>query len=183
MVCVFGVGGGGVCLCLTNALWPRSKPRAWAPEFSQSRQQPVKVWKAHLKGIRCCTFSLCAINVKIWFLQILSFGLPWWLSGKETSCHCRSYRFNPWSGTIPHAERPLSLCTTTVEPALQSPGTATTEPMCHYRSPHALEPVFCNKSRHCNVKPMHHNQRVFSTLVATREKPAQQGRSSIAKNE
>ena len=27
--------------------------------------------------------------------------LPWWLSGKESSCHCRRCRFNPWAGKIP----------------------------------------------------------------------------------
>ena len=30
-------------------------------------------------------------------------GLPWWLSGKESTCHCRRHRFSPWSGKIPHA--------------------------------------------------------------------------------
>ena len=24
------------------------------------------------------------------------FGLPWWLSGKESACHCRRHRFDPW---------------------------------------------------------------------------------------
>ena len=28
-------------------------------------------------------------------------GLPWWLSGKESACQCRRYRFNPWVGKIP----------------------------------------------------------------------------------
>ena len=29
-------------------------------------------------------------------------GLPWWLSGKESICQCRSHEFNPWCGKIPH---------------------------------------------------------------------------------
>ena len=28
-------------------------------------------------------------------------GLPWWLRGKESTCQCRRYRFNPWIGKIP----------------------------------------------------------------------------------
>ena len=28
-------------------------------------------------------------------------GLPWWLSGKESSCQCRWCRFDPWFGKIP----------------------------------------------------------------------------------
>ena len=27
-------------------------------------------------------------------------GLPWWLSGKESTCQCRRCRFNPWAGKI-----------------------------------------------------------------------------------
>ena len=28
-------------------------------------------------------------------------GLPWWLSGKESTCQCRRSRFDPWVGKIP----------------------------------------------------------------------------------
>ena len=28
-------------------------------------------------------------------------GLPWWLSGKETACHCRRHRFDPWIRKTP----------------------------------------------------------------------------------
>ena len=52
--------------------------------------------------------------------------LPWWLSGKESSCRWR-HEFDPWSRKIPYAAEQLSLCTTTIEPALWSPGTANTE--------------------------------------------------------
>ena len=27
--------------------------------------------------------------------------LPWWLSGKESTCHYRWHRFDPWAGKIP----------------------------------------------------------------------------------
>jgi len=45
-------------------------------------------------------------------------GLPWWFSGKESTCQCRRHGFNPWSREIPHAMEQLSPCTTTVEPVL-----------------------------------------------------------------
>ena len=38
------------------------------------------------------------------------FGLPLWLSGKESTCQCRRHRFDPWSGKIPRATEQLSLC-------------------------------------------------------------------------
>ena len=28
-------------------------------------------------------------------------GLPWWLSGKESTCQCRSLGFKPWVGKTP----------------------------------------------------------------------------------
>ena len=29
-------------------------------------------------------------------------GLPWRLSGQESTCQCQRHRFDPWSGRIPH---------------------------------------------------------------------------------
>ena len=29
------------------------------------------------------------------------FGVPWWLSSKESTCQCRRPGFNPWVGKIP----------------------------------------------------------------------------------
>ena len=55
-------------------------------------------------------------------------GLPWWLSGKESSCQCRRHGFNPRSGTIPHdAGQLLSLCSRACEPQLLSPCAVTTK--------------------------------------------------------
>ena len=42
-------------------------------------------------------------------------GLSRWLRGKESACQCRTHRFDPWSGKIPHAEELLSLYATTTE--------------------------------------------------------------------
>ena len=33
-------------------------------------------------------------------VQLLS-GLPWWLSGKESTCQCRRCGFKPWVGKMP----------------------------------------------------------------------------------
>ena len=38
-----------------------------------------------------------------WNYAKLETGLPWWLSGKESSNQCRSHRFDPSSRNIPHA--------------------------------------------------------------------------------
>ena len=38
-------------------------------------------------------------------------GLPWWPRGWESTRQCRGYRFDPWSGKIPHALGQRSLCT------------------------------------------------------------------------
>ena len=45
-------------------------------------------------------------------------GLPWWFSGKESSCQCRRHELAPWPGKIPHAAEKLSLCATAIEPVL-----------------------------------------------------------------
>ena len=44
--------------------------------------------------------------------------IPWWLSGKESTCQCRRQGFDPWSGKISHAVEQLSLGATTTEPVL-----------------------------------------------------------------
>ena len=54
-------------------------------------------------------------------------GLPWWLSGKESACQCRRHRLDPWSGKIPHATEQLIPCATTIEPVLLNLGVKTTE--------------------------------------------------------
>ena len=34
--------------------------------------------------------------------------LPWWLRGEDSTCQCRRYRSDSWSGKIPHAAEQLS---------------------------------------------------------------------------
>ena len=65
---------------------------------------------------------------------------------------------DPWSRKISHALGQLSLCTTTIETELLSPGATTTEHMSHNNwSPHTPEPMFHNKRSHFNKKPAHRN--------------------------
>ena len=54
-------------------------------------------------------------------------GFPWWLSSKESACQCRRHGFVVRLGRIPHDVKQLSLCTTAIEPVLQSLETSTTE--------------------------------------------------------
>ena len=68
-------------------------------------------------------------------------GLPWWLSGEESTCQCRRHRFDPWSGKIPHAAEQLSPCATTTglcsgawEMQLLSPRVANSEARVPYSS-------------------------------------------------
>ena len=48
-----------------------------------------------LKSLLCQQYSE-GVNILYVF-----FGLPWWLSDKESSCRFRKHRFDPWSGNIP----------------------------------------------------------------------------------
>ena len=81
--------------------------------------------------------------------------------------------FNPWSAKIPDGVEQLNPCATTTYPVLQSPRAATKKPVC-------LEPVLCNKGRHCSEKAM----QLESSHHAPSElekKPTQQQRPSTAK--
>ena len=84
--------------------------------------------------------------------NIIQRRLPWWLSDKESTCQCRSPRFDPWSRKIPHAMWQLSPWATTPEPVLQSPRAIT--PEARDLEPHALQ-----QRSHRDEKPMHCNQR------------------------
>ena len=62
---------------------------------------------------------------------MISVGLPWWLSGEESTCQCRGHRFGPWSKKISHATGQLSPDAPTIKPVLRSLGSRTTELMSH----------------------------------------------------
>ena len=75
--------------------------------------------------------------------------LPWWLSGKESTCQCRRHRLDPRSRKIPHASEQLSPCTT-IEPVLWCLGATwrTTEAHVCYGA-HAPQQ---EKSNHSNLR-------------------------------
>ena len=85
----------------------------------------------------------------LYTIRINVTGLPWWLSGKESSCQCRRHRCSPWPGKTPHATGQLSPWATTTELVLSSPGATTSDA----HSPSS------NEKSHRNEKPAHHNQR------------------------
>ena len=39
---------------------------------------------------------LASTSLQSWPRPLLSNGLPWWLNGKESSCQCRRFGFDPW---------------------------------------------------------------------------------------
>ena len=95
-------------------------------------------------------------------------GLPWRLRGKDSTCQCRRHRFHPRTGKVLHAAEQLSPCTATIQPVLQRPGAAPTEPMGrNYWSANALEPVL--------------RRETAAPLTTAREKPAHQRRPRTAK--
>ena len=102
-------------------------------------------------------------------IKLVSLGLPWWLSGKESTCQLRRHGFHPWFRKIPQAMEQLSTCATTIEPALYSPGATTTRAP----APQQEQPPRWKAWA---------SQPDSSPLSATREKPVQQRRPSTAKN-
>ena len=134
------------------------------------------MWPLYLQTSRAHWFPL-TIGISLIFLlpaawekSLLlkdSHGLPLWLSGKESACQCRRHWFDHWSRKIPHAAEPLSLCSRAQEPQPLRPTSSRA---------HASQ-----QGSHRNEKPMHHDYRI-SPARPTKEKPAQQRRSSTAKN-
>ena len=108
-------------------------------------------------------------------------GLRLWLSGKESACQCRRQRIHPWVRKLPHALEQPSLCATTTEPGLGSPGAATIEPTCHsYWSPHTLEPML-HKRSHLSERPEHHGKGSPHLLQLEKPYPQQQRCSTTKK--
>ena len=124
--------------------------------------QIKSIMRYHLTPIRITNIKKSTEN-KCWR------GLPWWLSGKESACECRTHGFNPWSKKIPHASEPLNLCPRTIESELESPGAANTDPTRrNYWSPLTLEPRLLKRNNR-NEKPTHYNERAAPLLSVTEE--------------
>ena len=43
----------------------------------------------------------CDLRTAVLFHSASFRGLPWWLSGKESTCQCKRCRFDPWVRKIP----------------------------------------------------------------------------------
>ena len=66
----------------------------------------------------------------VWLLEALP-GLPWWLSGKASTCQCRRRGFHQLIQEDPTCHRQLSPCAATIESVLWSLGATTIELTCH----------------------------------------------------
>ena len=146
----------------------------WTIEYSFLCCTVIPCWLSILYSVVCICYSSwfptpCGL-IRHWIPEFRSwlgnkiefksnwFGLPWWLSEKESACQCRGHGFNSWSRKIPHTVGQLSPCASITELMLSNSRAAETEAMCrNYRSPCTLEPVFFNKRSHCNEKPKHSN--------------------------
>ena len=118
---------------------------------------------------------LSSVYLKI--IRIILMGLPWWLSGEESTFQCRRRGFDPWSGKTPPAVEQLSLWATTIKPVLLSQEAATAESTClNCWSLCALGPMLQSKRSRCKHAPQ-----LEWALLTTRGKPIQQRRPSAAK--
>ena len=100
---------------------------AWCRLLSMGLQRVGHDWATSLSF-----FGNQAISCLI---ETLKWGLPWWLSGKEsTFSQCRRPEFDPWSRRIPHPQAHVpqwpSLCFRAQELPLLSQCPATTEALC-----------------------------------------------------
>ena len=133
----------------------------WAEKVSRQGKRkpscPELEWLVGGWGGRWARLKTREKNLNLIRLKVIGLGLPWWLAGKESSCQCRRHGFNSWSMKIPHATEPLSLCSSTIRPALETGSH-------NYRSPRTTEPVLCYKRSRHNEKPAHHNWTVSPCL-------------------
>jgi len=86
-------------------------------------------------------------------LESISPGLPWWLTGEESTCQIRRHRSDPWSAKIPHAMEQLSPCTP-IEPVLHSKTSHHSEKPA-YRSQMMALPAKTREKAHTATKTQH----------------------------
>ena len=98
---------------------PESKGSSWLGPCGQ----PLRAWRE-------IDQSQCGPRGTMGTSYLLRESLPCWCSGKESACQCRRYRFDPWSGKIPHATEKLSPWAIAPEPVLQSPRATASVPRC-----------------------------------------------------
>ena len=137
--------------------------------YKMFRRAKSRETESRLVGVRgqgrrrVGTWSLMGTDFQFCMMKTVLEGLPWWLSGKESTCQWRRHRFDPWSRKIPnaaeqlsHGPQLLSLYSRAWEPQLLSPSTTTTEacmPVLHKRSQDNERPAHCNY----RVAPNRHN--------------------------
>ena len=107
----FGEGNGNPlqCSCLENsrdrgawwtAVYGVAQSRTWLKWLSSSSSKTLNLSKPTKQNIYlflrilsvCATVSILRILLSAWYKV---YGLPKWLSGKESACQCRRCRFDP----------------------------------------------------------------------------------------
>ena len=111
-------------------------------------------WQFYIKDIDS-KMNLSEKNYFSYFKKV-SFGLPWWLHGKESACRWRRHRFDSWSRKISHHMTQLQKPT-------------------HSRA-HALQQEMLSQWE------THILQARVTWFTAIREKPTRQWRTSTARN-
>ena len=87
---------------------------AW--NYSQADQYTSLVWSRVQKRLLCSYSWIESSSGEMYsplkkkkdLKKKIEWGCLWWLSGKESACHCRRWGFDPWSGKIPCATEPES---------------------------------------------------------------------------
>ena len=74
------------------------------------------------------TFQLC-----IYYVISTEMGLPWRLSGKETTCQCRRHRLDPWVRKMKEMATHSSKYSCLGNPMVRGAWRATVSPLGHRR--------------------------------------------------
>ena len=96
-----------LCIILFYLIWGRYECLG-AAFHSVSRPSLYIIFKMDTRKSTLCTVKKSLKNLSNFcFYFICSYGLPGWLSGKESACQCRRWRrwevrgFSPWVMKIP----------------------------------------------------------------------------------
>ena len=83
----------GPLFCLSLSLyWSSAHPG------SSLHNPPFRAGLVELNALICkLDPTFLSLTLRLW----PEISLPWWLSGKESTCQCRRHRFYLWSGKIP----------------------------------------------------------------------------------
>ena len=146
------------CPCSSSAAVDR-----WAYNLLCSRVMCLEALTLLLLPSACmnCLESESRLaNTSTNFFLIKKFGgwIPQWFSGKESACHCRKHRFDPWSRKIPHAVEQLhvpqllSLCPRACAPRQEQPPQWEAHARQLESSPHSSQ---LEKSLSSNEDPAH----------------------------